>query len=84
MAKLYKIEYEDWGWEQVIRLLDGYIDSITTQIERAKKDPEMKESILFESFINASEMVKNQALRYKDDIKRQLKEQSYEAQKHLT
>lgn len=80
MGKLYKVEYDESDWKQIIRLLDGCIDSLEAQIEAAKKEGGSLAEVLVKLTGITESLVKD----YKFDILRQLKEQSYTSPKHIT
>jgi len=80
MGKLYKVEFEDFGWDQVLNQFDGYIDEIETKIKRAKKE---SFSLLAERGATIWTQLKHIAERYRDEIKRQLTEQGWKPSEHL-
>ena len=79
MAKLYNVEFEDFGWDQVLNQFDGYIDQIESIIERAKKE---KDSSLVQQTISIWTQLKHITERYRDEIERQLTEQGWKSATH--
>ena len=74
MGKLYKIEFEDWGWQSLLGMLESYIGLIDQTIEQLKKEPE---SPLKGGAISGWTMVKNEVSRYKHQMESDLKTQGW-------
>ena len=76
MGKLYKIEFEEYGWQALLAMLNGYIVFINQTVEQLKKEPE---SPLKEGAINGWTMVKHQVSQYKHQMVSDLKTQGWQS-----
>ena len=72
MGKLLKVEFEDFGWQAVLGIFDGYLKDIDSVIRRLEREPE---GIAKEGAINGWEMTRKQVVRYRREIERQLADQ---------
>ena len=83
MGKLYKIEFEDFGWGQLLGFLDSDIREMQNHIERLEKEKQKtKDEWLidhrYEGLIGTYKSVIGLTKGYMREIRRQLKEQNLE------
>lgn len=87
MAKLYKIEFQDYGWTQLLGFLDSYIDYLQKDIERFKKEKEKAKDEFwreqYEGLISAYERISGMAKGYMRQIKTDLEEQGLEIPEYV-
>ena len=82
MGKLYKIEFEDYGWSQLLGFLDSYITDLEKTIERFKKEKEKTKDEFwqesYEDLISTYGVIIGLVKGYIRTIRGDLKEQGLE------
>lgn len=81
MEKLYKVEFTDWGWRQVIYSLESFVWNLEQTNERVKKEAE---TFISEQVVKANQIVISLTNNYKYEIERQLEKQGYKSIEHLS
>ena len=81
MGKLYKVEFEDFGWDELLGIFELLTKEIDNAIERAKK---IEDRFIREQVVRTYDMAKNRVNRYKHEIERQLTEQGYKPPEHIS